>query len=418
MAETTSTQISDLPEYQKQYLQEILQRAQALGKQSYTLPEYQVAGRTPIQQSATDLATQGIGSYMPMLQAGEKATSAGIAATESLLDPNAAMAYMNPYQQAVIDQSMADIDRAGQMQKTQAAARAVGAGAFGGSREGIERAEIGRNILDQQARTASGLRQQGFAQAQQQQLQRAQAAAQGLGSLGMQQAKLGEAFQGMNINDINMLSAIGGQEQQQRQKELDAARQTQYQNVMQPYQQLGFYSDIFQGMPTSQSVFTSQQTPDPSMLSQLADLVWGYIVSAKPFLRRVDMNVMNRKMFANRNARRRLANMGGIMTSSPELMQAAQTYQVGGNVGSPTSSLLKTVELNGVRYKVYTDGRVTPDFGPGIPTQPMDPNNASQANLIEELKVLPDISVSQEMGSTTQGHGLTVNHGSGGRSNR
>ena len=90
------------------------------------------------------------------------------------------------------------------------------------------------------------------------------------------------------------------------------------------------------------------------------------------------MNVMNRKLFANRNARRKLANMGGIMTSSPELMQAAQTYQV------------------------YTDGRVVPDFGPGIPTQPMDPGNASQANLIQELKVLPDISVSQEMGSTTQ----------------
>ena len=240
MAETTTTQISDLPEYQKQYLQEIMQRAQALGKQSYTLPSYQAAGRTPIQQQATNLATQGIGSYMPMLQAGEQATGAGIAATESLLDPNAAMAYMNPYNQAVIDQSMQDINRAGQMQQNQAAARAVGAGAFGGSREGIERAEIGRNILDQQARTSAGLRQQGFAQAQQQQLQRAQAAAQGLGSLGMQQAKLGEAFQGMNINDINMLSSLGGQEQQQRQRELDAARQTQYQNVMQPYQQLGF----------------------------------------------------------------------------------------------------------------------------------------------------------------------------------
>ena len=114
------------------------------------------------------------------------------------------------------------------------------------------------------------------------------------------------------------------------------------------------------------------------------------------------MNVMNRKLFANRDARRRLANMGGIMTSSPELMQAAQTYQVGGNVGSPTSSVLKTVELNGIRYKVYTDGRVIPDFGPGIPTQPMDPNNASQAFLIEELKALPDVSRSEEMGSTTQ----------------
>ena len=91
----------------------------------------------------------------------------------------------------------------------------------------------------------------------------------------MQQAKLGEAFQGLNINDINMLSALGGQEQQQRQRELDAARQTQYQNVMQPYQQLGFYSDIFQGMPTSQTTFTSQQTPDPSMLSQIGGLGMG-----------------------------------------------------------------------------------------------------------------------------------------------
>jgi len=95
MAETTTTQISDLPEYQKQYLQEIMQRAQALGKQAYTLPSYQTAGRTPIQQQATNLATQGIGSYMPMLQAGEQATGAGIAATESLLDPNAAMAYIS-----------------------------------------------------------------------------------------------------------------------------------------------------------------------------------------------------------------------------------------------------------------------------------------------------------------------------------
>ena len=63
-------------------MKEILDRAQALGKQAYTLPAYQVAGRTPLQQQATSLATQGVGAYMPMLQAGEKATSAGIAATQ------------------------------------------------------------------------------------------------------------------------------------------------------------------------------------------------------------------------------------------------------------------------------------------------------------------------------------------------
>ena len=271
MAETTQTSITDLPEYQKQYLQEILQRAQALGKQAYTLPSYQVAGRTPIQQQATNLATQGIGAYMPMLQAGEKATSAGIAATESLLDPNAAMAFMNPYQQAVSD----EINRAYDIQAKNAGLAAVGQpggpSAFGGSRAKIAELEIDRNRASALAQAQA----QAFSQAQQQQLARAQSAAQGLGSLGMQQAKLGEAFQGLNINDINMLSSLGGQEQQQRQRELDASRQTQYQNVMQPYQQLGFYSDIFQGMPTSQTTFTSQQTPDPSMLSQIGGLGMG-----------------------------------------------------------------------------------------------------------------------------------------------
>lgn len=275
MATQTATTITDLPDWQKSYMKEILDRAQALGKQAYTLPAYQVAGRAPLQQQATQLAQQGVGAYMPMLQAGERAVASGIQATEQLMNPYAAYQYMNPYENAVVQQTMADINRAGTQQMNQAAARAVGAGAFGGSREGIERAEIGRNVLEQQARSAGALRQQGFNQAQQQQFARAQAAGQGLASLGMQQAKLGEAFQGLNINDINMLASMGGQEQQQRQAELDAARQTQYQNVMQPYQQLGFYSDIFQGMPTSQSTFTQQQTPNPSMLSQIGGLGMG-----------------------------------------------------------------------------------------------------------------------------------------------
>jgi len=283
MATATTTAISDLPDWQKSYMKEILDRAQALGKQSYTLPAYQVAGRAPLQQQATQLAQQGVGSYMPMLQAGERAVASGIQATEQLMNPYAAYQYMNPYENAVVQQTMADIGRAGTQQMQQAAGRAVGAGAFGGSREGIERAEIGRNILDQQARTAAGLRQQGFNQAQQQQFARAQAAGQGLASLGMQQAKLGEAFQGLNINDINMLASMGGQEQQQRQAELDAARQTQYQNVMQPYQQLGFYSDIFQGMPTSQSTFTQQQTPNPSLISQIGGLGMGLYGLGKTF---------------------------------------------------------------------------------------------------------------------------------------
>mgnify|MGYP003647187944 FL=1 len=316
--QVTSTSIADIPEWQKQYMKEILDRSQALGKQNYTLPSYQVAGRTPMQQQAGDLARQGVGAYAPMLQAGAGSVGTGIAAAQAglnplaasitsagqigqqtaanILNPNAAQAYMNPYEQAVIDQSMKDIQRQSDIQQQGLNAQAVGAGAFGGSRQGIQAAEQQRNTLDTQARTSANLRQSGYNQAQQQQLARAQSAGQaglagaqlmqqgaaqygqlgqGIGSLGMNQAKLGEAFQGLNLNDVNTLSSYGGQEQSQRQAELDAQRQTQYQNVMQPYQQLGFYSDIFQGMPTSQSTFTSQQQPSASPISQFAGLAGG-----------------------------------------------------------------------------------------------------------------------------------------------
>ena len=49
------------------------------------------------------------------------------------------------------------------------------------------------------------------------------------------------------------------------------------------------------------------------------------------------MNVANRKLFANRDARQKLAAMGGIMASSPELLGEAQLYQQGGPVEVPTS---------------------------------------------------------------------------------
>ena len=124
------------------------------------------------------------------------------------------------------------------------------------------------------------------------------------------------------------------------------------------------------------------------------------------------MNVMNRKLFANRNARRRLANMGGIMTSSPELMQAGQMFQVGGQIGSPTAQKVKTVKApySGIMYDVYTDGRVV-EANSGIT---LDPMNAVQATIIRDIKALPGATnensgiiaaspvLDKELGSTTQ----------------
>jgi hypothetical protein len=76
-------------------------------------------------------------------------------------------AYQSPYQQQVIDQSMADIQRQADVARGQSQSRAIGAGAFGGSRSALLESESQRPYIEQQARTAAGLRQSGFENAQQ-----------------------------------------------------------------------------------------------------------------------------------------------------------------------------------------------------------------------------------------------------------
>jgi hypothetical protein len=88
------------------------------------------------------------------------------------------------------------------------------------------------------------------------------------------------------------------------------------------------------------------------------------------------MNVMNRKLFANRDARRRLANMGGIVASSPELLGTAQTFANGG------SAVVKTVLMGAGLYDVKADGQIIPRVS-GVPLDPTDP---AQAQLIREVR--------------------------------
>jgi hypothetical protein len=101
------------------------------------------------------------------------------------------------------------------------------------------------------------------------------AMAQGLGSMGMQQAQLGEAQQGLRMNDYNMLARIGQQQQGLNQAQLDAQYQNQYQQYQQPMQDLGFYSDVYQGMPIGQSSYTQTSAPGPSAVSQIGGLAGG-----------------------------------------------------------------------------------------------------------------------------------------------
>ena len=83
-------------------------------------------------------------------------------------DPSSATSFFNPYEDVAVQQALGDIRRQGDIASNQQAANAVQAGAFGGSREGIQRAELDRTVLEQQARTAAGMRQAGYDNALQQ----------------------------------------------------------------------------------------------------------------------------------------------------------------------------------------------------------------------------------------------------------
>ena len=123
---------------------------------------------------------------------------AGLAGTGAEYDPSAASRYMDPFNRDVIEAQQAEIARLGEQQKRDARSQQVRAGAFGGSRGAVQEAEIGRNVLQQQAKTGAELRSQGFQQAQQQAQQafeqaqgRRQQAAQLTGSLGQAGAQTG-----------------------------------------------------------------------------------------------------------------------------------------------------------------------------------------------------------------------------------
>ena len=123
---------------------------------------------------------------------------AGLEGTGEEYDPSSAGRYMDPFNRDVIEAQQAEIARLGEKQKRDARAQQIQAGAFGGSRGAIQEAEIGRNVLQQQAKTGAELRSQGFQQAQQQAQQafeqaqgRRQQAAQLTGSLGQAGAQTG-----------------------------------------------------------------------------------------------------------------------------------------------------------------------------------------------------------------------------------
>ena len=292
MATATQEQIVRLAPFQEQFLADIFKSAENLTQEGSSMPfsAQQLAGLSQGQRDAISRATAGVGSFEPFLQRGAEAIGQGIGQLGTAqqrvaaagFSPTDFRQFMDPFTEDVIATTQADIARQGAMQQNQLAAGAVGAGAFGGSRQGIAQGEIARNVMDQQARTGAQLRSQGFAQAQnlaqqaaQQQLKQAQLTGQlgqTVAGLGTQTAALGQLGQQMGVQDINTLLGIGGLQQGQAQKQLDIDKQNLLATQALPFQKIGFLSDIFKGVPSLQQTATTTSMPRPSTSSQLLGL--------------------------------------------------------------------------------------------------------------------------------------------------
>jgi hypothetical protein len=171
MSKGKSTQSVSLPAYQEAQAKELFQAGKSLAGQPfvpYTGPR--VAGFNPDQlrqfQATRGLFETGM-EFDPLtgLQSLAQQEAPQIGQVGSLLGADIG-AYQSPYQQQVIDQSMADIQRQADIARGQAQSRAIGAGAFGGSRSALLESESQRPFIEQMARTSAGLRESGFQQAQ------------------------------------------------------------------------------------------------------------------------------------------------------------------------------------------------------------------------------------------------------------
>lgn len=225
----TGAQVTDLPEWAKGYAKSTLEKGAALADKPYeAYGANRIAGFSPMQQAAQQSAAG--------MSAGPEAFSQGIGA------------YMSPYMQNVVDIQKREAGRQSDIMGQQQQAQAAQAGAFGGSRDAIMRAERERNLGQQMGDIQARGSQAAYDQA-------ANQFRQGI-------------TQGMDINRLQ--SAYGGQQQALEQQGLSQAYQDFLNQQNYPYKQLGFMSDMIRGVPIGQQ--TTMYGQAPSAASTLGGL--------------------------------------------------------------------------------------------------------------------------------------------------
>ena len=258
-----------------------------------------VAGQDALQKQAATLAGSGVGSFQPFI---DQAKAQGTAAGQTVGDVGTTLSgiagltgaptsaqiqqYMSPYQSQVIDTTLSEFDRQRAIQEKSIADQAIASGAFGGGREGVQRAEYQSQSDRDRAALQAQMLQQGFGQAQQarqQDIQTRFGLGQAQSGLAGQQLGLGQFQSGLagqvpqlQRADISTLGQVGAAQQAQSQAELDAARQGARTAAYEPLERLGFFGQGVTGlMGGYPAQYQFSQTPPASPLQTALGLGTG-----------------------------------------------------------------------------------------------------------------------------------------------
>ena len=362
---------------------------------------------------ATSAIAQGIGGLTQAQQMAVGSGAADFSGSQALMggasqgyNPASAQNFMDPYRQQVIDETMRQMDRQGAIAGQGLASQAVKSGAFGGEREGVQRAEMQRNLMDQKAGTIANLLSQGYSQAQansmatfEQQQQRQMQAGSTVGQQAAQQAQLGQGAAGLYGN-LAQNQAAAGQGLGQlgvQQAQLGQGAANIYSQAAQQYGNLASQGGALAGQEASINQNISnlmmQQGQARNQAAQTAAGIYGQQAQQYQGLGQGIGQLAGQQFSQGQQTAQGLGQLGGQLgqlgVQQGALGQTAQALQQGDinflyNVGQ-AGQAFKQQELDATRanelqkvYAPYQQAGFLSDIYKGAPSSQMSTQVASQ----------------------------------------
>ena len=238
-----------------------------------------VAAQDALQTQAATLAGQGVDSFRPFIadaQTQFDKAATGIAGAENLLGTGAGTGagsiadFTSPYQQQVIDATIADFERLRAQQEEAIKDQQTALGVLGAERAGVQLGQFQADQDRAQAALLAGIRQQGFQDAvarRQQDIANRQGLAQSRLGLGTFQTGLASQVPGLEQAQIAQLGRVGAVQQAQAQAEADVGREAARMAAFEPQERLGFYGQGVTGLMGGYPVrSTTTNIPNPTPL--------------------------------------------------------------------------------------------------------------------------------------------------------